>query len=118
MTTLAPDRPLVAGDAAGYSMVRAADVADHGGCSLVVESPDRVRTRLHIGCHPDSEAAQRLVADGLRPLAVRIDLCGSEVGGCSTLCASADGPQRRPIPLATALALCADGCHTIVTRER
>jgi len=117
MTTLATDRPLVSGSVSAYGVVRGVDQGPDG-CRLDVEDPARAHALLRVACSPDADAAAGLRRTGLRPLALRLDLAGGQLDACSALFTSDHGPERRPVPLGTALALCADGVHTVVTRAR
>lgn len=117
MTTIATDRPLVTGAVAGYGVVRGLE-QHHDHCDLDVEDPGRAHTLLSVACSPDAAAAADLREEGLRPLALRLDLDGAQQCTCSALFTSAHGPERRRVALHTALALCADGVHTVVTRVR
>lgn len=117
MTTLLGDHPTVTGAVPSYGVVRAVEQRT-GGCRLDVEDPGGGRTSLHVACAPSPRAASALRDAGLRPLALRLDVDGSDRLACSVLVTSEHGPQRRPVPLGTALALCADGVHTVLTHER
>ncbi|MCB0893976.1 MAG: hypothetical protein H6529_07360 [Nocardioides sp.] len=114
MTILATDRPLVTGTVAPYGVVRGLEQhAD--GCALDVEDPARGHAVLQVACAPAPGAAATLRDARLRPLALRLDVDDERRCACSALFASDHGPRRRPVPLGVALALCADGVHTVVT---
>lgn len=98
-----------------YSVVRAVRLRPGGSC-LVLESPAHTLAELDLDRAPDDEAAEALRAAGLRPLAVRIELEGANAPRCSALFATGEGPRRCPTSLGAALALCAQGGHTVVTR--
>ncbi len=117
MTTLTLDRPrsTVSGTVPRYSVVRSVRVRGGDSCGMVLETPARELVELDLDCAPDPAAAEELRSIG-RPLAVRMEMVPGSVHRCTVLLTTATGPQRVPTSLGSALALCAQGRHTIVTR--
>lgn len=99
-----------------YSIVRSLQ-EDAGACTLVVEDAAERIERIDVGSAPDRRDADELRGRGLHALSVKLELSRSGVLSCTALFSSAAGPVRLPVSSGAALALCADGRRTVVTRR-
>ena len=98
-----------------YGIVRRCRVGTHK-TELQVESADGDQVWFSFDCLPDRAAADVMLGSGLRPLSVILEVgVGGDVA-CAAICTSASGPARHKVPLGSALSLCADGRHTVVTQ--
>lgn len=84
------------------------------GSRLELRYADGRRDEWDVPVHPDPVAGRLDALAARRPLAVR--LLADTPEECWLLGTSRRGPTRRRVSLASALALCSSGVHTVVVR--
>ena len=109
------DRPAIPDRVVRFGIVRRLRVGVHS-TELQVESALGERVWLRLDSLPDPAAADVMLRSGLRPLSVILEVGAGGDVDCAAICTSTSGPARRKVPLASALSLCADGRHTVVTQ--